>query len=117
MAELKQIAIIPNGKRYWVIPTKRPETTHQVGEWNLKETADKKKPPLEGRIVAVGDEASIFGSSGCKYKFHDLVVFGSYAGNIHHFEGEDYTVLHEDEILGKVIETPFDIDDPRDLTK
>jgi co-chaperonin GroES (HSP10) len=128
MAELKQIPIIPNGKRYWVLPDKREGQTVQVGEYKLSDTAGKKPPPLEGRIVAVGDATEpIFTDltlttkpkfvAACKYKFHDLVVFGSYAGNIHTLEGVDYTVLHEEEILGLRIETPFDERDPRDLEK
>lgn len=124
MAELKTIAIVPNGKRYWVLPDKRKDETVQIGEYKLTDNAGKKPPPLQGRIVAVGDaidhrdpeKFSPAQISACKYKFHDLVVFGVYSGNVHTLEGTDYTVLHEDEILGLVIETPFDVRDNTDLT-
>lgn len=128
MSKVKTIPIVPNGKRYWVLPNKIEKQTRQVGEYEVEETADKKKPPLEGRIVAVGDamQESLIDLGGgirtkpvkaCKYQLDDLVVFGSYAGNIHTLDGVDYTVLHEDEILGLRIETPFDVRDNTDLTR
>jgi len=122
MTELKTIPIIPNGLRYWVMPDKAEDTSIVTGGITLSGEADDKKPPLQGRIVAVGDatlepgaQVSYHASSrewgkspACKYQRGNLVVFGAYAGNVHRFEGVDYTILHEDEILGLVIETPFD---------
>jgi chaperonin GroES len=131
-AQLTQIPIIPNGKRYWVLAPKREKVTKQVGNFKLEETAEKKEPPLEGRVVAVGDatrrEACTLDNEGrasvgyrdvkdVKYQFGDLVIFGKYAGNPHVVNGVEYLILHEDEILGHVIETPFDVRDTTDLTQ
>lgn len=132
---LKQIPIVPNGKRYWVLSDKAEDAEVKVGEFTLSENGGKKKPPLQGRIVAVGDAkeiiqapidkvtglprlgATTYEALTCKYKFQDLVIFGAYAGNEHTHDGVKYTILHEDEILGLVIEKPFDERDTTDLTK
>lgn len=114
------IPIVPNGLRYWVLPDEKPEIAIKVGDVVLSgdNNADK-VPPLQGRIVAVGDAENdiITGARACKYERGELVVFGKYAGVPHTFEGVDYTVLAEDEILGRIIETPFDPKDPTDLTQ
>ena len=128
--ELKTIPIVPNGVRYWVLPDKQEETKISVGGVTLTGGVDQKEPPVQGRIVAVGDAeepvpAYMNDADGnrryvgedmipaCKYKRDDLVIFGKYAGIPHKFADEEYTILAEEEVLGLVIETPFD---PRDNT-
>lgn len=131
--QLTQIPIVPNGKRYWVLAPKAEKTVQNIGGFKLEQTAEKKAPPLEGRVVATGDavrrEACSFDELGSvarvgykevkdtKYKFGDLVIFGKYAGNPHVIEGVEYLILHEDEILGLRIETPFDVRDNTDLSQ
>jgi chaperonin GroES len=119
--KLPQPPIVPNGKRYWVLAPKKDKTVHQIGQFKLEETADKKAPPLQGRVVAIGDGDRVVNTKEftprCKYRRGDLVIFGAYAGNDHHWDGIDYLILHEDEILGHVIETPFDERDTTDLTQ
>jgi len=133
MGPIPLIPIVPNGKRYWVLAPKQEQKTHQLGSLTLTETADKKAPPLQGRVVAVGDAMrhenyTTEGERGgvvvskrqvkdTKYTHGDLVIFGAYAGNAHKWDGVDYLILHEDEILGHVVETPFDARDTTDLTK
>lgn len=129
MPELQQIPIVPNGLRYWILPDARKEKTITVGDVTLSGNSNDKEPPLQGRVVAVGDadmevEALVMPEEivtrrrvpCCKYKRGALVIFGKYAGSPHTFEGVEYTILHEDEILGYVIETPFDPNDPTDLS-
>lgn len=132
MSQLPVVPIVPNGLRYWVLPDKQEETKINVGGVTLTGGADHKEPPAQGRIVAVGDATKMVKKpvtpepgevafhlyheveeSACKYKRDDLVIFGKYAGVPHKFNDEEYTILAEEEILGLVIETPFD---PRDNT-
>jgi chaperonin GroES len=124
LSRLPYVPIVPNGLRYWVMPDKKEATTIQIGETVLSGTADEKDPPLEGRVVAVGDAkkpgdglAQLRAIDACKYQRGDKVVYGAYAGNKHVLEGAEYTILHEDDILGLVIETPFDVRDNTDLSK
>lgn len=110
---LKQIAIVPNGKRYWILPDKVEEKSVTVQGYKLEENGGKKDPPLQGRVVAIGDGDG----EKMKYRAGDLVIYGAYAGNEHTHDGEKYTILHQDEILGHLIETPFDERDTTDLTQ
>lgn len=99
MTALKPIPIVPNGLRYWVLADVKEETTITVGDTVLTGSSESKDPPLAGRIAATGD-------APCKYKIGDYIVFGAYAGNVHNLNGIDYTVLHEEEILGRIVEDP-----------
>lgn len=108
MRELPTIPIIPNGKRYWVLPDERTDTVREVGGFKLNDTADQKKPPLQGRIVAVGDATDdnypdhldLPRVPACKYVRSQVVFFGEYSGNVHRWDGVEFTILREEEILG-----------------
>jgi co-chaperonin GroES (HSP10) len=111
MKPLPTIPIIPNGLRYWVLPDAKEDKTIRVGEVTLSgDNSTDREPPVQGRIMAVGDAEydEIEGTQSCKYERGELVIYGKYAGIPHTFEGVEYTILQQEEILGKVIETPFD---------
>jgi len=63
-----------------------------------------KEKPQEGEVIAVGsgkrdDEGKIH---KLEVKAGDRVLFGKYSGTEVKFDGDEYVVLREDEILGIV---------------
>ena len=63
-----------------------------------------KEKPQEGEVVAVGsgkrdDEGKVH---KLEVKAGDRVLFGKYSGTEVKFEGDEFVVLREDEILGIV---------------
>jgi len=61
-----------------------------------------KEKPFEGEIIAVGD-GKVF-DNGTKVepsvKVGDKVLFAKYAGTEVKFDGEEYLIMREDDILG-----------------
>ena len=59
-----------------------------------------KKKPTEGKIVAVGDGRTLDNGEKNKLsvKVGDRVLFSKYGGNEVNVEGEDFTILDEDQI-------------------
>lgn len=68
----------------------------------LPESAKEK--PKEGRIIALGDGKQLDNGERTKFavKAGDRVLFSSYAGTEIKFEGEEYLIMREDDILGIV---------------
>ena len=64
----------------------------------LPDSAQKK--PQEGKVVAVGDGRVLDNGQRNKLsvKSGDRVLFSKYGGNEVTIEGEDYTILDEDQI-------------------
>lgn len=64
----------------------------------LPDTAKKK--PTEGKVIAVGEGRTL--DSGDKnaltVKVGDRVLFSKYGGNEVNVDGQDYTILDEDQI-------------------
>ncbi len=63
-----------------------------------------KEKPQEGEVVAVGsgkrdDEGKVH---KLEVKAGDRILFGKYSGTEVKFDGDEYVVLREDEILGIV---------------
>jgi len=54
-----------------------------------------KEKPLEGKVLAVGPDASDEGINE-----GDTVVFGKYSGTEITFDGKEYLILNSDDILG-----------------
>ena len=63
-----------------------------------------KEKPAEGEIVAVGPgKANDDGSrTPLELKVGDRVLFGKYSGTEVKIEGEEYLIMREDDVLGKV---------------
>jgi chaperonin GroES len=59
-----------------------------------------KKKPQEGKVIAVGDGRVLDSGerNGISVKIGDRVLFSKYGGNEVTIEGEDYTILDEDQI-------------------
>lgn len=78
------------------------ETQKSAGGIIIPDTAREK--PQKGKIVAVGDGK--IGDDGKRQaldvKKGDVVLFGKYAGNEVKIDGEEYLIMREDDILGKV---------------
>lgn len=111
---MNTVAFTPNGLRYLVLPDPIEAKSETIGEITISQQADVHQKASEGTVVAVGDgtrleEARTYTVlNGCKYKLGDKVIYGKYAGYEHPFDGVEYKVLGEAEILGKRIVTPFD---------
>ena len=82
----------PINDRVVVKPAPAEETTK--GGIIIPDTAKEK--PQRGEIVAVGP-----GKDGNKMtvKEGDIVLYGKYAGQELNYEGEDYLIMREDDIL------------------
>lgn len=63
-----------------------------------------KKKPQEGRIVAVGNGRVLDNGERNKLtvKVGDIVIFSKYGGNEVTVEGEDYTILDEDQVYAVI---------------
>lgn len=63
-----------------------------------------KKKPQEGRIVAVGNGRVLDNGDRNKLtvKVGDTVIFSKYGGNEVTVEGEEYTILDEDQIYAVI---------------
>jgi len=55
-----------------------------------------KEKPQRGEVIAVGPGKSGF---PVKVEVGDTVLYGKYAGQEFSFEGEDYMIMREDDIL------------------
>jgi chaperonin GroES len=52
-----------------------------------------KEKPQKGEVIAVGPDVKMSVSKG------DQVLYGKYAGQEFHMDGEDYLIMREDDIL------------------
>jgi chaperonin GroES len=100
MAKTKTPTIVPLGDRILVQRLAAEETTK--GGIVLPESAKEK--PKEGKIIAVGKGRMLDNGERAEFsvKKGDRVIFSSYAGTEVKFEGEEYLILGEDEVLAVV---------------
>lgn len=88
--------IQPLGDRILVKPTEKKSTTSII----IPETARKK--PVEGEVIAIG--TGKLSRSGqlipIDVKVGDKILYGKYAGVPIKLEGEEYVIMHEDDIFG-----------------
>ena len=93
----KNVAIRPLGDRVLIQRVEAEEKT--AGGILLPESAKEK--PKEGIIIAMGEGKTL--DSGDKTTFSvntgDRVLFTSYAGTDIKYDGEDYLIMREDDIL------------------
>ncbi len=89
---MNKIAMKPIGDRIVVKIAPAEETTK--GGIIIPDTAKEK--PQKGEVVAVGP-----GKDGnvLNVQVGDTVLFGKYAGQKIEFDGEEYLIMREDEIL------------------
>ncbi len=94
------MAIKPLGDRIVVKPLEQEE--ENVGGIIIPDTAKEK--PQEGEIIAIGpgrtlDSGEIKAPS---VAVGDKVLYGKYSGTEIKYDGEDYLIVREDDILAKL---------------
>jgi chaperonin GroES len=68
----------------------------------LPETAKEK--PQRGKVIAVG-QGKLLGNGtrvACSVSENDRVIFGKYSGTEVKFDGKEYKILRENDVLAKV---------------
>jgi co-chaperonin GroES (HSP10) len=94
-------AFRPSGARYLVLPDPVTGEEKQVGEYTISRDQDTHKKSSSGTVVAKGKLCS-------ELNVGDRCSYGQYSGYSQTVEGREYLVLGESEILGELIQTPFD---------
>ncbi len=92
------IKIKPLGDRVLV----KPLEAEEVSSNGIIIPDSAKEKPHEGKVVAVGpgktrDDGSI---AKMNVKVSDKIIYGKYSGTELKFDGEEYLLLREDDILG-----------------
>lgn len=92
--------INPLGDRVVVKPSEAEEQTE--GGIILPDTAKEK--PQKGEVIAVGPgKKSDTGETiPMEVKKGDSVIYGKYSGTEFNFEGEEYLIMHENDILAVI---------------
>ncbi len=94
------VKVRPLGDRVLV---RRLEVSEEVrGGIIIPDTAKEK--PMEAKVVAIGEGKRLEDGSRAPFEVSvgDTVLIGKYAGTEIKFDGEEYQILKEDEILGIV---------------
>ncbi len=97
-ATLSKIKLQPLGDRVLVKPVEAKETKR--GGIIIPDSAKEK--PQEGTVVATGkgkttEDGKII---ALDVKAGDTILYGKYSGNEIKLDGEDYLIMHQDDILG-----------------
>ncbi|HAT4201006.1 TPA: co-chaperone GroES [Clostridium perfringens] len=93
------MSIKPLGDRVVIKRLEAEETTKS----GIIVTGTAKERPQEAEVVAVGPGAIIDGKrTEMEVKIGDKVLYSKYAGTEVKFEGEEYTILKQDDILAIV---------------
>jgi chaperonin GroES len=97
-ATLTKVKIQPLGDRVLVKPVEQAETKR--GGIIIPETAKEK--PQEGLVVATGKGKTTEDGKvlPMDVKTGDKVLYGKYSGSELKLEGQDYLIMHQDDILG-----------------
>ncbi len=93
-----KVQIRPLGDRVLVQRVEAEEKT--AGGILLPESAKEK--PKEGRVIAIGEGRTLDSGERSKFsvKAGDRVLFSSYAGTEVKYQGEEFLIMREDDILG-----------------
>lgn len=96
-------AFRPNKGRYLVLPNPVESLTTKIegSEYTIESQKDIHAKPSEGTVVAKGKECT-------EYEPGAIVLYGKFSGYEQLFDGTNYLILAETEILGKRLVTPFD---------
>ncbi|MGV1061189.1 co-chaperone GroES [Clostridium perfringens] len=93
------MSIKPLGDRVVIKRLEAEETTKS----GIIVTGTAKERPQEAEVVAVGQGAIVDGKrTEMEVKIGDKVLYSKYAGTEVKFEGEEYTILRQDDILAIV---------------
>ena len=93
------MSIKPLGDRVVIKKLEAEETTKS----GIIVTGTAKERPQEAQVVAVGPGAIVDGKrTEMEVKIGDKVLYSKYAGTEVKFEGEEYTILRQDDILAIV---------------
>ncbi|HII4494193.1 TPA: co-chaperone GroES [Clostridium perfringens] len=93
------MSIKPLGDRVVIKILEAEETTKS----GIIVTGTAKERPQEAEVVAVGPGAIVDGKrTEMEVKIGDKVLYSKYAGTEVKFEGEEYTILRQDDILAIV---------------
>ena len=93
------MSIKPLGDRVVIKRLEAEETT----KGGIIVTGTAKERPQEAEVVAVGPGAIVDGKrTEMEVKIGDKVLYSKYAGTEVKFEGEEYTILRQDDILAIV---------------
>ena len=93
------MSIKPLGDRVVINRLEAEETTKS----GIIVTGTAKERPQEAEVVAVGPGAIVDGKrTEMEVKIGDKVLYSKYAGTEVKFEGEEYTILRQDDILAIV---------------
>ena len=96
-------AFRPNKGRYLILPepVTGQETKIEGSEYTIDVAKDIHEKPSEGTVVAKGKDCT-------EYELQAKVLYGKYSGYEQLFDGTQYLILAETEILGERLVTPFD---------
>ncbi|WP_283689750.1 co-chaperone GroES [Clostridium perfringens] len=93
------MSIKPLGDRVVIKRLEAEETTKS----GIIVTGTAKERPQEAEVVAVGPGAIVDGKrTEMEVKIGDKVLYSKYSGTEVKFEGEEYTILRQDDILAIV---------------
>ena len=93
------MSIKPLGDRVVIKKLEAEETTKS----GIIVTGTAKERPQEAEVVAVGPGAIVDGKrTEMEVTIGDKVLYSKYAGTEVKFEGEEYTILRQDDILAIV---------------
>lgn len=93
------MSIKPLGDRVVIKRLEAEETTKS----GIIVTGTAKERPQEAEVVAVGPGVIVDGKrTEMEVKIGDKVLYSKYAGTEVKFEGEEYTILRQDDILAIV---------------
>jgi len=97
-ATLTKVKIQPLGDRVLVKPVEQKETKR--GGIIIPDTAKEK--PQEGLVVATGKGKTTEDGKvlAMDVKSGDKILYGKYSGSEIKLDGEDYLIMHQDDILG-----------------
>jgi len=97
-ATLTKVKIQPLGDRVLVKPVEAKETKR--GGIIIPDTAKEK--PQEGLVVACGKGKTAEDGKvlAMDVKAGDKILYGKYSGSEIKLEGEDFLIMHQDDILG-----------------
>ncbi len=97
-ATLTKVKIQPLGDRVLVQPVEQKETKR--GGIIIPDTAKEK--PQEGLVVACGKGKTTEDGKvlAMDVKPGDKILYGKYSGSEIKLDGEDYLIMHQDDILG-----------------